>query len=584
MRIGTRIALSYFAVVVLSVLISILLFWQWMRHSTQAQVNEASMQTLAAVQINYDLTLDNANNYSRMIISNSNLQSLLRQGNIYSNLMKQAQVSSYLYNLIQAVPIVDSVFIFDAGGNIYSVGKQQPPAFLLSSIEDAPWYAEAVEARGSNIFKLNAGGVLEHRPEEENYVSLIRLIRDLDNTAPLGMLILNIPESAVATTFEDAIDNPQTSVRILDASNNLITAEANEIGMTDASFDEILEVLESRENAREYSGYFTWRNGSREYLVSFLVEKRYGCRFISLTPYNAAFQDIMPILYIVLLVLLLNGLLFFVASILISRTVTGPVRKLLGAMENSGKGQFEVILSRSDPREFQQLYDGYNELMDRVQKLMQSVVDEQTAYRKAELHAMQVQIKPHFLYNTLDSILSLNLSGHVDEACRLTEALGSYYRTSVSKGGEVITIEREVEMVKNYMIIQNIRYQDLVQMEYDIDPDSLELPMLKMVLQPLVENALYHGIRPKGGPGAICVAARCEETRTVLRVQDDGVGMSSEYLAKLLCPPERGEENSFGLWGTLERVRIFYGCEECYQISSTPGKGTVVTLYLAREG
>jgi two-component system sensor histidine kinase YesM len=314
-----------------------------------------------------------------------------------------------------------------------------------------------------------------------------------------------------------------------------------------------------------------------------MTEERYGCRFISLTPSGFASSGIPATLFIVGFILLLNGAVLFAASIIISRTVTQPVRQLLQAMENSGGAVFEAVPEKSGILEFQQLFDGYNMLIERLKKLVQNVVDEQTAYRKAELHALQVQIKPHFLYNTLDSILSLNLSGRIDESCRLLEALGSYYRTSVSKGGEVITIAQEIEMVENYMIIQNIRYQELVRMEYEVAQDALKLPVLKMILQPLVENSLYHGIRPKGSRGVIRVSARCEESRAVLTVEDDGVGIGPERLEKLLRPPKTGEENSFGLWGTLERIRIFYGAADCYHIESAPGKGTAVTLFLAKE-
>ncbi len=584
MRIGTRIALSYFVVVTIAMLVSFAWFWQWLWNSAQNQINEALVQTLVAVQVDYERTLENANNYSRMVFSDANLQSLLRQGSIYADLQKQSQVSNHLYNLTQAVPLIHSVFIFDTEGGVYSEGKQPPPAFLLDTVEDAPWYDEVVAGRGSNIFRLNAGGVFKRDAGDDNYVSLIRQIRDLDNTAPLGILVLNIPESAIAMTFEDAIDNPQTNVYILDTDNSPITPKASENNLTDEEFRNLLNELESRASARNDSGYFIWESsGGVKYLVSFLAENQYGSKFLGLTSYNAIYYDMTPTLLIVLSVLLLNGFLFLFASIIISRNVTSPVRRLLEAMKNSGKGQFEIISAKSKLLEFQQLYGGYNDLMTRVQNLVQNVLDEQTAYRKAELHALQVQIKPHFLYNTLDSILSLNLSGRIDEACRLLEALGSYYRNSVNKGGEVITIGREIEMVANYMIIQNIRYQDLVRMEYDIDPASLELPMLKMVLQPLVENALYHGIRPKGGPGTIRISARCEEKHIALTVQDDGLGMTKEHLESLLGLPEPGKENSFGLWGTLERVRMFYGYEECYEIRSNPGEGTIITLYLPRE-
>jgi two-component system sensor histidine kinase YesM len=237
--------------------------------------------------------------------------------------------------------------------------------------------------------------------------------------------MLNIPEQALAATLEGVIDDPATSVYILDPENVLITAKTNEAGVSSEDFYKLLQELQRRDSANAHSDYFTWHSGTREFFVSFLVEEIYGCRFISLTPSGSASSGIPTTLFIVGLILLLNGAVLFAASIIISRTVTKPVRQLLQAMDNSGKGVFEAIPTKSGILEFQQLFDGYNMLIERLKKLVQNVVEEQTAYRKAELHALQVQIKPHFLYNTLDSILSLNLSGRIDESCRLLEALGS---------------------------------------------------------------------------------------------------------------------------------------------------------------
>lgn len=187
----------------------------------------------------------------------------------------------------------------------------------------------------------------------------------------------------------------------------------------------------------------------------------------------------------------------------------------------------------------------------------------------------------------------------------LLEALGSYYRLSVSKGRELITLHEEVEIVRNYLTIQQVRYPGVFEVQYDIDSGCERVMIPKLVLQPLVENSLYHGIRPKGSPGTIRIQARRSKEGVVLTITDDGVGMSEEEV-KQIQPTEVNRSNrsnssnfanssnpsnptfnskhnpSFGLWGTMERLRIFYDKEDGLKLQSEVGKGTTIIITIPK--
>ena len=197
---------------------------------------------------------------------------------------------------------------------------------------------------------------------------------------------------------------------------------------------------------------------------------------------------------------------------------------------------------------------------------------------------MQAQIKPHFLYNTFDAISSLALSGRNNEAYRALKALGSYYRTSLSRGSEVITIAEELDVVKNYLTIQQLRYGDIFTANYDIDERAKKYKILKLVLQPLVENALYHGIKLKGESGNINISAKYSEDFITLTVEDDGIGMSEEVLKKIIQGRYDDTKVSFGLKGTIERLRIFYRVNDLFSIESKEYYGTKVVISIPIEG
>jgi len=310
---------------------------------------------------------------------------------------------------------------------------------------------------------------------------------------------------------------------------------------------------------------------------------KYNWKIISIAPFSEMSRESAVFSFIAFIVIILNSVLLFIGSIFISRLITNPVKKLLHAMKGIENNEFGTVDLKMGSSEFKKLQDGYNRMVTEIQKLIKRIMEEQKIKRKAELDVLQAQIKPHFLYNTFDAISYLALEGRSEKVYTIMKALGSYYRTSLNKGSEVITLKEEVEVVRNYLTIQKIRYNDIFTDSYDIETEIEDIKILKLVLQPLAENALYHGIKPSGEPGHIGITAKREGEFIKIAVKDNGVGMSEEAV-KNIFSGIKSEETSFGLKGTIERLRIFYGIENVLSIKSAPGCGTEVILTIPAEG
>ena len=207
---------------------------------------------------------------------------------------------------------------------------------------------------------------------------------------------------------------------------------------------------------------------------------------------------------------------------------------------------------------------------------------EQRNLRATELKLLQAQINPHFLYNTLDAIIWLAESNQKEQVITMVSALSDFFRSTLSKGRDYVTIQEEETHIRSYLQIQQFRYRDILEYEISIPEEMYQYQILKLTLQPVVENALYHGIKNKRGIGRIIVSGKQEGSRLVLTVKDNGIGMSRErleYVRKMLMDQEKTPDDSgFGLYNIEQRIILNYGQAYGMEIDSTYGEGTVVSI------
>jgi two-component system, sensor histidine kinase YesM len=244
------------------------------------------------------------------------------------------------------------------------------------------------------------------------------------------------------------------------------------------------------------------------------------------------------------------------------------------------------LMSSDNVDEITELGMSFNIMIGKIKELLDSKLKEQENLKKAELRALQAQVNPHFLYNTLDTIIWMAEAKKTDQVVEIVSALSSFFRISLSKGMDWITIGEEVERIRSYLTIQKMRYRDILDFNIEVDKDVAENTILKLILQPLVENALYHGIKNKRQGGTISVRARKKnQDEVIIEVEDDGIGFTPDKLAQLRAEleDESGDiklESGFGIGNVNKRIRLYYGKPHGVSIRSEYNTGTCVTLVI----
>lgn len=284
-----------------------------------------------------------------------------------------------------------------------------------------------------------------------------------------------------------------------------------------------------------------------------------------------------------------TGLVMLIATLLIyyreiARQITEPLVALAGRVEDVSKGDLEKkehIIARE--KEIQTLSDGLDEMIGRINNLLDENKIAEQKKRRAELELLQAQINPHFLYNTLDTIIWLIESGEKEKSVDMVNSLSNFFRFSLSRGRDVITLQEEQRHVKSYLEIQKTRYRD--RMDYEINiPESLnEYIIPKLTLQPLVENSIYHGIKMQREKGTIRIAATDLGDNIQITVSDDGAGMTEERLAELKDTLVDESRVGFGLRTVHERIKLLFGEEYGLSLDSKEKEGTVITIIIPKD-
>ena len=260
-----------------------------------------------------------------------------------------------------------------------------------------------------------------------------------------------------------------------------------------------------------------------------------------------------------------------------------PVNIMLDKVKKVGRGKFDMIPIEAEIEEIEELDEGINKMARKISALLENVRQEKEMQHLTELQLIQAQVNPHFLYNTLDTIVWLIEGGMTDDAVEMISSLSIFFRTSLSKGNDIIPLSEEERHTLSYLEIQQYRYRDILEFEINIPKELSGIPVPKLSIQPLAENALYHGIKNRRGKGKILIEGREEEDALVLTVSDNGQGMTPERLHEVQEAIRTGERAGFGLAAVAERIALYYGPGYGMKIFSEEGKGTTVELRLGKN-
>ncbi len=295
---------------------------------------------------------------------------------------------------------------------------------------------------------------------------------------------------------------------------------------------------------------------------------------------------------VIIISVLLGGCIVVVVILTASailNSITRPIQELCHITSQIAEGNFSDRARMQTEDELEVLSDSVNDMSENLEVMVHQIKEDERKMRRAELRLLQEQINPHFLYNTLDTIVWLIEGDDPDKAVDIVVALSEFFRMVLSKGKEYISIREEEAHIRGYLEIQQVRYQDILDYEIAIDPELYQYRILKLTLQPLVENSLYHGIKYKRAKGKIWVTGTMQRgalpggDRILLCVQDNGAGMDSEEVERLqaeIQKPCKETEKGFGLANVNERIRMNFGMEYGMTIESEKGSGTKVSILI----
>ena len=440
-------------------------------------------------------------------------------------------------------------------------------------LTEEQWYAQARETPGyvrliarpigRNIRSTRMFGA-------DEVVSIVKAVTGAADGRVRGAVLIDMRLSAIQELFTSASLGKGGFLFIADSSGEMVYAPVNRV-----AYRIPLDAFASGNAASAIV-----RVGGTDFQVLGRRSGYTGWQTLGVFSLAEILRDVLAIRYWTYLIIGLTMILAIVMAFFFTSSVARPVLDLRSLMKRAEHGDLSVRFSGAPRDEIGELGVGFNEMIGRIQSLIDQVYSEQQSKRDAELRILQEQIKPHFLYNTLDTIQWMAQEHRVDDVVSMVSALTQLFRIGLNKGRELITLAEEMEHVESYLRIQKMRYEDKFDYAISCDAALRQRRVLRLMLQPLVENAIYHGIKERRGHGSLAVAARIEGGDLVLSVQDDGVGMSEETLAQLRSSLEEGGPpiGGYGIRNVHERIRLTYGKPYGLSYASVYGEGTEVIV------
>jgi two-component system sensor histidine kinase YesM len=331
------------------------------------------------------------------------------------------------------------------------------------------------------------------------------------------------------------------------------------------------------QNYTGQSGYFNSVISDHDFLVTYVNLSRPGWRLINLVPLDQLSNDTKVIQSITIVGILISLGLCLLLLVFFSLKFLSPLKQLRRYMKYIENENFDVSINVKGNDEIALLGKSFNKMSKKLNELINEVYAVQIKQKEAELKALQAQINPHFLYNTLDTIYWMCRMEKAFDSSNLVQALSKLFRLSLNSGNEFTTVRNEIDHLNNYIIIQEKRFEDLIKFKISVADEVLDCMVVKLVLQPLVENAIHHGIEKKGTEGRVEVSIFKEGDNVIYVIQDDGVGADEDELNSLLEKVEN-DNRGFGIKNVNDRIKLYFGNSYGIKFSSAYGTGTTVTV------
>lgn len=520
---------------------------------------------------NIDSYIDYMENIAYLISSNEDVQDYLFDEKIDNE--GRYRILNQFQTILDSRSDIRNVGIISKNGRmLINDGSKSVNQDLDLNTQE--WYATALEKPNGPI--LTSSHVQHIISGERPWViTLSRGIRDRSGSGEKeGVFFIDLNYSAISGLCDQSTVGTKGYAFILDAKGNIVYHPQQQQLYNELQNENISLIMDTDEDT------VLTGTGNDGKLYSISRSEKTGWTVVDCTNVKELLsksRQAQSVYVLTAIILVIVALLF---SRFMARSITLPIQKLRDSMKKVQEGDFSVSDVVVDSKnEIGSLTKSFDVMTHRIHELMEQNVHEQEEKRKSELKALQSQINPHFLYNTLDSIIWMAEGKKNEEVVLMTASLARLLRQSISNEDEVVPIANEVEYARGYLTIQKMRYKDKLEFQIEVDSSILYIPLIKLVLQPIIENAIYHGLKYKESKGLLIVKGFMKDGNAVLQVIDDGVGMDEETLAHIYDKHKVNyHSNGVGVYNVQKRLKLYYGEDYGITYTSELGKGTTATI------
>ncbi len=530
------------------------------------RVSQYNFNTVKQVSENINYVFNDLENYALYLWQNKEFMSYLK--------LSEKDFNNSMNVSLSAQKSVNNFIIFKT--NIYSIYVNGFNGLVFDSasaqnVINSELKKKIIELRGESL--LISDVVTNYDNSATKVISLVRLFKDIDNlSSNLALIKINISEDEISKIFESKTLGTKGTYYVVDENNRIISALENDELGTVFGKNFITPMSYTGQ-----SGFFNSEVNNHDMLVTYLNLSRPGWRLINLVPLDELSADTEIIQSLTIFAVFLSFGLCLLAIFFFTNSVLSPLKKIRTNMKDIENENFSVSIDIKGNDEIALLGSSFNKMSRRLNELVNEVYRVQLKQKEAELKALQAQINPHFLYNTLDIIHWMCRIENAFESSNLVQALAKLFRLSLNSGNEFTTVRNELDHLKNYITIQERRFEDLISFNISCPDDLLDCKVIKLILQPLVENAIHHGIEKKGCQGNITVRIYKENQNVVYIIQDDGAGADIAELNALLLKVEE-KNRGFGIKNVNDRIKLYFGNDYGINFHSSHNNGTTVIV------
>jgi two-component system sensor histidine kinase YesM len=495
------------------------------------------------------------------------------------------RVSNYLYSLLQSNDKVYAVTLLSLDGQVVYYSSKQGSSINLYNVREEPWFEETLALKGMPLLvEPHQKKYVDARSPNNKWVlSISRLIIDLKTGAPIGIIMFDQDLAQFSNIVSDAEWDRNQQFMVVGKNGRVVYSDPSSASLHN---HDLSAYLPGEENSS-----FKAKVEAETLLVNSSSSESYGWRVITSIPLSELKKKSLFLRDINLFLLVILILLAFLLSIFFTYIVNIPLKKLLLSLRRLGKGDFGTRVAVRGEDEFSQIGLTFNSMVENIEHLIQQNFQMGLLKKQAELDSLQSQINPHFLFNTLSSILSVMDKKDFQKSSTMLRSLSDLFRYSLNRGRFIVPFQEELDNISKYLYIQECRFGNKYKVAYDIDDEVLEFGIVRLSLQPIVENAIIHGLEPKQGPGELKITAKAFGDMYYVYISDNGIGMDDLKLQHMNQLLEKNDENAdrsqferLGIFNVDARIKLHYGAAYGLRLYRGSRLETIVKIALPARG